>query len=220
MRAVLCKTFDGPDALVIGEIEAPQPAEGEILVDVHAASVSFMDCLMVCGKYQMRPATPFVPGTDAAGVVAAIGEGVTRFRPGDRVACSHWTGAYGEAMVVPEFQAVPIPEALYFATASTVLHTYVTAHYALHERAAMKPGEQVFVTGAAGGVGLAAVDYARHLGAKVIASVGSAEKLPLVRRYGAYATINYRTENVQWRGSPIDRCRGGWCWRCAESARA
>lgn len=199
MRAVLCKTFDGPDALVIGEIEAPRPAPGEILVEVHAASVSFMDCLMVCGKYQMRPATPFVPGTDAAGVVAAAGVDVTRLRPGDRVACSHWTGAYSEAMVVPESQAVPIPDAVDFSTASTVLHTYLTAHYALHERAAVKPGEQVFVTGAAGGVGLAAVGYARHLGAKVIAGVGSDEKLPLVRRYGAYATINYRSENVRER---------------------
>ena len=196
---MICQAFDGPDALIVGDVEAPRAAPGEILIDVHAASVSYMDCLIVSGKYQMRPPTPFVPGTDAAGIVAAVGDGVTRFRPGDRVACSHWTGAYGEAMVVPELQAVPVPAAVDLTTASTVLHTYMTAHYALRERAAVKPAEHVFVTGAAGGVGLAAVDYARHLGAKVIAGVGSDAKLPLVRRYGAHATINYRRENVRER---------------------
>ena len=102
MRAVLCNAFTGPEDLRIGEVEEPKPAGDEILIDVHAASVSFMDNLIVSGLYQMRPPTPFVPGTEAAGVVIAVGEKVTRFRPGDRVACGSWTGGYGERMIAKE----------------------------------------------------------------------------------------------------------------------
>ncbi|HUG21547.1 NADPH:quinone oxidoreductase family protein [Piscinibacter sp.] len=183
-----------------------------MLIDVHAASVSFMDCLMVSGKYQMKPATPFVPGTDAAGIVRAVGPGVTGFEPGDRVACSHWTGAYAEVMSAPDSKAVHIPEGVDFDTASTVLHTYKTALYALECRAAVRPGETVFVTGAAGGVGLSAVDFARYLGARVIAGVGSDGKVELVKRYGATAVVNYRAEPLRDRikaltdGKGVDVC--------------
>ncbi len=192
----------------------PEPSlqAGQVLIDVHAASVSFMDCLIVSGGYQMKPATPFVPGTDAAGIVNAVGSGVTRFIPGDRVACSNWTGAYAEVMSAPESNVVRVPEGVDFDTASTVLHTYKTALYALEHRAAVLPGETVFVTGAAGGVGLSAVDLARHLGARVIAGAGSDEKLALVRQYGATATVNYRAENLRERikaltdGKGVDVC--------------
>ena len=197
MRAVICDGFDGPRALRIGEMPEPELAAGKVLVDIHAASVSFMDCLLVSGRYQLKPPTPFVPGTDGAGIVRAVGAGVTRFKPGDRVACTDWFGAYAELMAVPEYRVTRLPDAVDFDTASTVIHTYRTAYYALQCRAEVKPGETVFVTGAAGGVGLAAVDFARHLGARVIAGVGSDDKLALVRQYGADATVNYRTEKLR-----------------------
>ena len=197
MRAVLCSAFTGPEDLRIGEIEAPKPASDEILIDVHAASVSFMDYLVVSGLYQMRPSTPFVPGTEAAGVVVAIGEKVTRFRPGDRVACGNWTGGYAERMVAKEWKCVQLPGEVAFETAATVWHNYGTAYYALVERARAQAGETIFVTGAAGGVGLAAVDLGAHLGLQVIAGIGSDDKADLVRGYGACDVINYRSQDLR-----------------------
>src|SRR4051794_8628979 len=158
MRAVLCNEFTGPDNLHIGEIEAPKPASDEILIDVHAASVSFMDHLLVSGLYQMRPPTPFVPGTQAAGIVIAVGAKVTRFQVGDRVACGSWIGGYAERMVAKEWKSVRLPAGVAFETAATVWHNYGTAYYALIEGARAQRGETMLVTGAAGGVGLAAVD--------------------------------------------------------------
>jgi NADPH:quinone reductase len=208
MQAVICRSFDGPDALEVGEFADPVPGPGEILVEVHAASVSFMDALMVSGRYQMRPATPFVPGTDAVGVVAGLGPGVTRFRPGDRVACTRFVGAHGELMVAGEWEAVRIPEGVPFDQAATLLYAYGTAYYALVERARLRPGESLFVTGAAGGVGLAAVDLGRHLGARVIAGIGSEEKAALVRSYGACETVNYSAESLKDRLKAITQGKG------------
>lgn len=199
MRAVLCSTFTGPGDLRIGEIDQPKPAGDEILIDVHAASVSFMDQLLVSGLYQMRPSTPFVPGTEASGVVVTVGEKVTKFAPGDRVACSSWTGGYAERMIAKESKSVRLPDDVAFETAATVLHNYGTAYYALVERARAQRGETAFVTGAAGGVGLAAVDLGRHLGLRVVAGVGSDDKAALVRDYGARDVINYRNEDLRER---------------------
>jgi NADPH2:quinone reductase len=207
MRAALCNSFGGA-GLAMGEIEQPTPGRGEVLVDVHAAAVSFMDTLMVAGKYQMRPPLPFVPGSDGAGIVAAVGEGATRFKPGDRVACSHWHGSYGEQMVADEHAVTPLPPGLDFATGSAVRHGYGTAHYALVNCARLQPGETVFVSGAAGGVGLAAVDLARHLGAHVIAGVGSPEKAAAVRERGAHDVIDYRAENLKERIKAVTDGRG------------
>jgi NADPH:quinone reductase len=212
MRAVICRSFGGPSSLEIGEIDGPRPEAGQVLVDVHAASISFMDCLMVSGRYQLKPELPFVPGTDAAGVVAAVGDGVTGLAPGDRVACGSWFGAYAEQMIVDEHAAVRLPESIDFATGSTIRHCYSTAHYVLVNRTALKPGETVFVTGAAGGVGLALVDVARHLGARVIAGVGSPAKFDRVREYGASDVIDYNRESVRDRireltgGEGVDVC--------------
>jgi NADPH2:quinone reductase len=212
MRAVICDGFNGPRALRVGDMPEPALAAGKVLVDIHAASVSFMDCLLVSGQYQMKPPTPFVPGTDGAGIVKAVGAGVTRFRPGDRVACSDWIGAYAQAMLAPENKVTALPGGVDFEVASTVQHAYTTALYALEHRAALQPGETVFITGAAGGVGLAAVDFAHALGARVIAGVGSDDKLALVRQYGADDTINYKTENLRERikaltgGKGVDVC--------------
>jgi NADPH:quinone reductase len=212
MRAVLCSAFTGPDDLCIGEIEPPKPSDDEILVDVHAASVSFMDHLLVSGHYQMRPATPFVPGTEAAGVVVAVGKRITRFQPGDRVACGGWMGGYAERMTAKEWNSVRLPAGIAFETAATLLHNYGTAYYALIEAARAQRGETVFVSGATGGVGLAAVDLARHLGLRVIAGVGSDEKSNLARDYGACDVVNYQREDLRDRiksitgGDGVDVC--------------
>ena len=140
---------------------------------------------MSCGGYQMRPALPYVPGTDAAGVVLACGDQVTRFRPGDRVSCGNWFGGFAERMVAKESRPRRLPANVDFTVGSTVLHTYLTAWYALIERARLQAGETVLVTGAAGGVGLACVELAHLLGARVIAVVGSAAKAAIVRKHGA-----------------------------------
>jgi NADPH:quinone reductase len=206
MKAVLCHTFGGPEELQIGEMAEPAPADDEILIDVHAASVSFMDYLLVSGRYQMRPPTPFVPGTEGAGVVVAVGARVTRFRPGDRVACGNWIGGFAERMVAKESKCMRLPPDVDFEPAATVGHNYGTAHYALVERANVQAGETVLITGAAGGVGLAAVDLARHLGLRVIAGVGPTTKAALVRGYGACDVINYRNEDLRAR---INAATGG-----------
>jgi NADPH2:quinone reductase len=208
MKAVLCSSFTGPGDLRVGEIAEPKPAGDEILVDVHAASVSFMDQLLVSGLYQMRPPTPFVPGTEASGIVVAVGEKVTTFAPGDRVACSSWTGGYAERMIAKESKSVRLPDGVAFETAATVLHNYGTAYYALVERARAQRGETAFVTGAAGGVGLAAVDLGRHLGLRVVAGVGSDDKAALVRSYGASEVINYRSEDLRDRIKSITSGQG------------
>lgn len=212
MKAVICNAFTGPDQLQIGVIEDPTPADDEILIDVHAASLSFMDILMVSGGYQMRPPTPFVPGTEGAGIVVAIGKSVTHFQLGDRVTAGGWTGAFAERMVAKECRCIRLPAGADFERAAALSHCYGTAHYALVERADAKSGETIFVTGAAGGIGLAVVDLSRHLGLRVIAGVGSDDKVDLVRRYGASAVINYRKEDLRDRikaltgGEGVDIC--------------
>jgi NADPH2:quinone reductase len=148
LRAVLCNGFEGIKALTIGTAPEPHPALDEVLVDVHAASVSYMDYLMICGGYQMRPPPPFVPGTDAAGVVVACGEKVKRFHPGDRVACENWFGGFAERMTAKASKTARLPDNTDFIVGSTLLHIYLTAWYALVDRARLQAGETVLVTGA------------------------------------------------------------------------
>ena len=199
MRAVLCDRFEGIGGLRVGEAAEPLPAEDEVLIDVHAASVSYMDYLMVCGGYQLKPALPYVPGTDAAGVVVAVGDKVERFRRGDRVACGNWFGGFAERMVAKASKSALIPDNVDFVVGSTVLHAYLTAWYALADRARLQPGETILVTGAAGGVGLACVDVARLLGGRVIAAVGSASKAQAARESGAEHVIDTSTEDMRER---------------------
>jgi NADPH:quinone reductase len=212
VRAILCKAFEGIEALSLGEAADPQPAADEVLVDVHAASVSYMDYLMTCGRYQMRPALPYVPGTDAAGVVVACGERVTRFRRGDRVSCVSWFGGFAERMVAREAMTALLPADVDFTVGSTILNSYLTALYALIERARLQPGETVLVTGAAGGIGLACVELAHLVGARVIAVVGSAAKAAVVREHGAAEVIDHSREDVRERvkaltgGEGLDVC--------------
>lgn len=160
MRAVICSSFNGIDALELGELADSVPGPSQVLVDVHAAALSFMDTLMVAGRYQMKPALPFVPGSDAAGVVLAIGDGVQRVCMGDRVACSHWHGGMAERMVAPESGVVKLPDSVGFEIGSTVRYAYGTARYALATRAQLRPGETVFVSEVARKQGAAhAIDY-------------------------------------------------------------
>ena len=185
------------------------PAD-EVLIDVHAASVSFADHLMICAGYQKRPALPYVPGMDAAGVVVACGENVQRFRPGDRVACAAWFGSLAERMTAKASDSVRLPENVDFVVGSAIQHCYLTAWYARVDRARLQAGETVLVTG--GGVGLACVEIAHLLGARVIAAVGSAAKASVVREYGADEVVDYSSEDVRERvkaltgGESVDIC--------------
>ena len=154
---------------------------------------------MICGGYQMRPALPYVPGTDAAGVVVACGDQVTRFRRGDRVCCESWFGSFAERMVAKASMTTRLPAHVDFIVGSTVMQSYLTAWYALIERARLQAGEAVLVTGAAGGIGLACVELAHLLGARVIAAVGTAAKAAVVREYGAEEVIDYSREDVRQR---------------------
>jgi NADPH2:quinone reductase len=212
LRAVLCTAFEGVKALSLGEAPEPTPKPDEVLVDVHAASVSYMDYLMACGGYQLRPPLPYIPGTDAAGVVAAVGEKVKDFRQGDRVACGAWYGALAERMAAKASATASLPSNVDFVAGSTIRHSYLTAYYALVVRAALREGETVLVTGAAGGVGSACVEVARLLGARVIAGVGNSAKANVVRERGAEAVIDYSSEDVRERvkaltgGEGIDVC--------------
>ena len=208
MRAVICRSFDGIEALEFGELPEPVAGPGQVLVDVHAAALSFMDTLMVAGRYQMKPALPFVPGSDAAGVVLAVGEGVRYVRVGDRVACSHWHGGMAERMLAPESAVVKLPDSVGFDVGSTVRYAYGTARYALATRAQLRAGETVFVSGAAGGVGMAAVDLARQMGATVIAGTSSAARGEVARQQGAAHTIDYSCEPVRERLLELTQGRG------------
>jgi NADPH2:quinone reductase len=199
MRAIVCNAFEGIKSLSLSEAAEPHPAADEVLVEVHAASVSYMDHLMSCGGYQMRPALPYIPGTDAAGVVVARGECVTRFRPGDRVSCGSWFGSFADRMVAKESSTTHLPDNVDFVVGATIRQAYLTAWYALIERARLQEGETVLVTGAAGGVGLACVTLAHLLGARVIAVVGSAAKQATVRKYGADDAVDLSREDVRQR---------------------
>ena len=208
MRAVICKSFSGIDALELGELADPVPGPGQVLVDVHAAALSFMDTLMVAGRYQVKPALPFVPGSDATGVVLAVGDDVQHLRVGDRVACSHWHGGMAERMLAPEMGVVKLPDGVGFEVGSTVRYAYGTARYALQTRAQLRSGETVFVSGAAGGVGMAAVDVARQMGATVIAGTSSVAKGEAARKQGAAHAIDYSCEPVRDRLLELTQGRG------------
>jgi len=208
MRAVVCNTFDGIAGLALGELADPVPGPGQVLVAVHAAALSFMDTLIVAGRYQMKPTLPFVPGSDAAGVVLAVGDGVRSVRAGDRVACSDWHGGMAERMVAPERGVLKLPDGVGFEIGATVRYAYGTARYALVTRAQLREGESVFVSGAAGGVGMAAVDVARRIGATVIAGTGSDAKGDAARSQGAAHAIDYTREPVRERLLELTQGRG------------
>jgi NADPH2:quinone reductase len=197
MKAWFCHNPVGVDALQWQEVPTPQPQAGQVLLQVKAASLNFPDLLIVQNKYQFKPALPFVPGSEFAGVVEAVGEGVTRLKVGDRVAAMGGTGGFGSHAIVPAEKAIPLPEGMSFEQGAAFLMTYGTSQHALLDRGALKAGETVLVLGAAGGVGTAAVQIAKAVGARVIAAASTDEKCALCREIGADATINYSKENLR-----------------------
>ncbi len=191
MKAVLCKSNGLPENLVIEEIPAPVPGADEVLVDVHASALNFPDVLMIQGKYQSQPAFPFSPGGEMAGVVAATGAEVTAFKPGDRVFGGIGHGGFAEQAAIKARSLRLMPEGMSFQEASGISTTYGTSYYALKQRANLQPGETLLVLGAAGGVGLAAVELGKAMGARVIAAASSAEKLAAAGNSGADELIDY-----------------------------
>ncbi|TFW28586.1 NADPH:quinone oxidoreductase family protein [Massilia horti] len=197
MKAVRCHAWGPPGTLQIEDLPDLQPGPGQALVDVKAAGVNFPDVLTVQGKYQVRPALPFTPGNEFAGVVRAVGEGVTSVAIGQRVIGFTRTGAFAEQALAPADALLPIPPGMDFDTAAAITLTYGTSHHAVVDRGALKAGETMLVLGAAGGVGLAAIEIGKLLGARVIAAASSDEKLAVCRAHGADATINYDKEDLR-----------------------
>jgi NADPH2:quinone reductase len=208
MRAVRVHELKGPEGLRVDELDAPDVGAGEVAIAVRAAGVNFPDVLLTYGKYQFKPPTPFVPGGEVAGVVAAVGPGVEDVKVGERVAATMIHGAFAERVVVPEPSVVKVPDAVGFEHAAATLLTYLTTIHALVDRAALKPGETLLVLGASGGVGTAAVQLGKLLGARVIAAAGSAEKLAYCTSQGADAVIDYATEDLKERVKALTHGRG------------
>ncbi len=197
MHAWLCENPVGVDALTWQERPTPEPGPGQVLVSIEAASLNFPDLLIVQNLYQMKPQLPFVPGSEFAGTVQALGDGVKHLRAGQKVACMAGTGGFGTHAAVDARLCVPLPPTFPATDASAFILTYGTTHHALIDRAQLKAGETVLVLGAAGGVGTAAIQVAKATGAHVIAAASSDEKCELCRTLGADATINYATSNLR-----------------------
>ncbi len=197
MHAWLCENPVGVEALQWKELPTPQPKTGEVLVEIKAASLNFPDLLIVQNKYQIKPPLPFVPGAEYAGVVAAVGPDVKHLQVGQNVACLSGTGGFGTHTIAPAALCLPLPPGFPHADAAAFIMTYATSHHALVDRGQVKPGETVLVLGAAGGVGTAAIQIAKTLGARVIAAASSDEKCELCRSIGADATINYSREKLR-----------------------
>ena len=199
MRAVVCRSYGPPENLVIDDdVADPTPGPGELVVRVHAAAVNFPDVLMIDGKYQIKLPAPFTPGSELAGEVIAVGEGVS-FAPGQRVSAATFVGAFAEQALLREAAVTSIPDSADYASAAAFGVTYRTAYHALRSVAAVEPGDWVVVLGAAGGVGLAAVDLAVAMKARVLAAASSADKLALCRERGAEATVDYDQEDLKIR---------------------
>ena len=197
MRALVCKEYGPIEDLVIEEWDDPSPGDDEVLIDVRAAGLNFADILNVAGKYQVRTPTPFIPGNEAAGIVSAVGSKVTRFEVGDHVIGALRGGAYAERALAAERMTIPLPEALSFEQGAAYSVAYGTSYHALRQGADLRPGETVLVLGAAGGVGYAAVELAKAMGATVIAAASSAEKLAFAGDGGADHLVDYSQNGLK-----------------------
>jgi NADPH2:quinone reductase len=196
MRAVVCTALGPVENLVLGELPDPEPGPGEIVIDVRVAALNFPDTLIIEGKYQFRPDPPFSPGGEAAGVIAAVGDGVG-WKVGTPVVAVHTAGAFAEKWLVPGAMVLPLPEGLSFEQAAGFTMTYGTSYYALKQRAGLQPGETLLVLGAAGGVGSAAVELGKAMGATVIAAASTPEKLDFASSLGADHTIDYTASDLR-----------------------
>jgi NADPH2:quinone reductase len=197
VKAVVCKRFGPPETLVVEEVATAPLAAGQVRIAVYACGVNFPDTLIIENKYQFKPDLPFTPGGEVAGVVTEVDPSVERVRVGDRVIAMVGWGGYAEELVVEASRTMPIPDGMDFVTAAGFTMTYGTSYHALAQRAQLRAGETLLVLGAAGGVGLAAVELGRTMGATVIAAASSAEKLELCRHHGAALTVNYAEEKLK-----------------------
>jgi NADPH2:quinone reductase len=197
MRAIRCNQYGPPESLAVEDLPDLEPQAGEVVIDVKAASVNFPDVLIIENKYQFKPPLPFTPGSEVAGLVRAVGAGVTQFRPGARVVAFTGHGGFAEQAVAPAAACIPLAQGIDFAQAAAFTLAYGTSHHAVVDRGALKAGETMLVLGAAGGVGLAAVEIGKALGARVIAAASSDEKLAICIKHGADATINYSTQDLR-----------------------
>jgi len=203
MRAVVCQEFAPIDQLVIEERPDPTPGPGKVVVAVRAAGVNYVDGLFVQGKYQIKPPLPFTPGGEVAGDIVAVGDGVEGLAVGDRVLAMPWLGGFASHVELAAGGVVPIPGALTYGQAAALVQSYGTMLFSMTRRMQVRAGEWVLVLGAGGGIGLAAIDVARHLGAHVIAAASSEEKLAAARQAGAEATIAYETEDLKARAREL-----------------
>ncbi|MGX5221363.1 NADPH:quinone oxidoreductase family protein [Pseudomonas segetis] len=206
MKAVLCKAFGPAETLVVEETTNPEAKKNEVIIDVHCAGVNFPDTLIIEGKYQFKPPFPFSPGGEAAGVVSSVGEKVSHLKVGDRVMALTGWGSFAEQVAVPSYNVMPVPKSMDFPSAAAFGMTYGTSMHALKQRANLQPGETLLVLGASGGVGLAAVEIGKAMGAKVIAAASSAEKLEVAKAAGADELINYSESNLK---EEVKRLTGG-----------
>jgi NADPH2:quinone reductase len=197
MQALICEAFGPLENLRLGETPPPDLGDGEVRIDVHACGVNFPDVLIVQGLYQVKPQPPFSPGGEVAGVVSEIGKGVEGFQPGDRVLAWLGFGGYAEQAVARASNVFPLPASMNFATASVLLLTYGTVYHALVQRAALQAGESVAVLGAGGGIGLACVELAKAMGARVIACASSDAKLAAALEHGADSVVDYSRDNLR-----------------------
>ena len=208
MKAVVCKAWGPAESLVMEDRPALEAAPGQVVLSVKAANVKFSDNLIIQNKYQTKPELPFIPGGEVSGVVKAVGAGVEGWKVGDRVSAQSPSGGYAEEVSVAPENLSAIPDSIDFAGAAGLTSTYGTAYYALIDRGELKSGETLLVLGASGGVGLAAVEIGKALGAKVIACASSEEKLAVCSEHGADATINYATEDMRARVKEITKGKG------------
>ncbi len=199
MKALLCKTFGPPETLVVDTVPDLVPGDTQALVRVHAAGVNFPDTLIIQNKYQFKPELPFAAGGECSGVVEAVGAQVKHVKPGDKVIAFTGWGAFAEQVLADARALIPMPDDLDFVTAASFVMTYATSYHALKDRAALKAGETLLVLGASGGVGLAAIEIGKALGAKVIAAASTAEKLEVCKQHGADELINYDSEDLKAR---------------------
>lgn len=197
MKAIVCHEWGGPEKLVVEHLDSRAPGPGELKVRVRAAGVNFPDVLIIQKKYQLQPSLPFTPGAEIAGEVLAVGEGVRGFAIGDRVVSFCGIGGFAEEACVPAAATVPMPPGISFELAAVFSLAYGTSWHALRDRAGLRPGETLLVLGAAGGVGLAAVEIGKAVGARVIAAASSPEKLAVCREHGADGVINYHEGDLR-----------------------
>ncbi|HEU4415116.1 MAG TPA: NADPH:quinone oxidoreductase family protein [Candidatus Angelobacter sp.] len=208
MRAVLCKEWGGPEKLAVEDVPSPPIKDGAVRIAVHAAGINFADLLLISGQYQEKPAFPFTPGMEASGVVTEVGKSVSGLKAGDRVMALTGTGAYAEEIVVDANRVYKVLDKMDLVAAAGFPVTYGTSHGAFDWRAHLKPGEWLLVHGAAGGVGLTAVEIGKVMGATVIACAGSPEKLAIAREHGADHLIDYSREDIRERVKAITAGKG------------